>query len=59
MRFIVLVKKNGEWAPNGDGSMTLTQAERVAREIHKDCGVPAKVVRADQSGLAFNRASRS
>ena len=44
MKYIVEVKENGKWEPNGDGPMSEKTAIRVAREIEKGCGVPARVI---------------
>lgn len=43
-KYVVWVKEDGTWQPNGDGAMTEKQATRVASEIKRDCRVPAKVV---------------
>lgn len=47
-KYIVEVKENGQWVPNGDGELTVIQAERIAREIRQDCRCPARVVPANQ-----------
>ncbi len=42
MKHIVWIKENGKWVENGDGPVTQKQAERMAREIRKECGCAAK-----------------
>lgn len=46
-KYIVWVKENGRWLENGDGEVTLKQAERMTREIERECGCRA-------SGVAMN-----
>lgn len=43
-KFIVWVKEGGRWEPNGDGPMSGKDAQRVAKEIKRYCGCPAKVL---------------
>ena len=45
-RHIVWIKERGKatWEEQGDGPLTLKQAERIAKEIRKECGVPTKVL---------------
>ena len=46
-RFDVWVREFREsdgWVQQGEGPFTRTQAERIAREIRVDCGVPTKVL---------------
>jgi hypothetical protein len=43
-KVIVWVKEADKWEENGDGPVTRLQGERMAREIRKDCGCPAKVL---------------
>lgn len=43
MKFIVEVKENKLWLPNGDGPMSEKTALRVAQEIRKECGVLTRV----------------
>lgn len=31
-KYIVWIKENGQWVEQGDGPLTLKQAERIARE---------------------------
>ncbi len=45
-RYIVLIKVNGRWIPNGDGPMTQKQAERISREIRTHCQCPSKIIQA-------------
>jgi len=50
MKYIVWVRERGKrWEPNGDGPLTLKEAERIAKEIRKDCGVPTKVLPVGQT----------
>ncbi len=49
MKYIVWVKENGQWEPNGDGPLTLKQAERIATEIRRECRVATKVLPANES----------
>jgi len=45
MRYIVWIKERGQpWEPNGEGPLTLKQAERIAKETRQDTGVPTKVL---------------
>jgi hypothetical protein len=43
-KYIVWIKEDGRWIENGEGPLTLKQAERIAKETRKDCGVAAKVL---------------
>jgi hypothetical protein len=43
MKYIVWIKEYGLWVEQGDGALTLKQAERIAREIRRDCRCPAIV----------------
>lgn len=42
--YIVWVKEDGRWEPNGEGPLTLKQAERIAKETRQDTGVPTQVL---------------
>ena len=44
MKFIVWIKdlEFKIWVPNVDGPLTEKQAQRIAREIRKECGVATK-----------------
>lgn len=44
MKYIVWLRDDGTWAPNGDGPMTRRDADRVAREIRKDFGIATRVL---------------
>jgi hypothetical protein len=44
MKYVVWVKEFGKWELNGEGPLTLKQAERIARETRRDCGVPTRVL---------------
>ncbi len=45
MKYVVWVKERGHaWEPNGEGPLTLKQAERIAKETKQDCRVPVKVL---------------
>jgi hypothetical protein len=44
MKYIVWIKEDGIWQEQGEGPMTLREAERIAREIRQDCGVRTKVL---------------
>jgi len=43
MKYIVWVKDCGVWVEQGDGALTMKQAERISKEIRHDCGVAAIV----------------
>ena len=44
MKFIVWVRVDGRWEEQGDGPLTAKQAERIAREIKKDCHCFTKIL---------------
>ena len=45
MKYVVWVKERGKpWEPTGDRPSTQIQAERIAREIRRECGVPTRVL---------------
>lgn len=44
LKYIVWVRENGRWAEQGEGPFPLATAERIAREIRKDCHVRAIVL---------------
>ena len=45
MKYVVWVKERGKpWEPTGDRPTTQIQAERIAREIRRECGVPARAL---------------
>lgn len=46
MKYIVEIKENGVWEPNGDGPMGKATAERVARELQAMFRVATRVVAA-------------
>lgn len=41
MKYIVWIREDGQWVDNGDGPMTKREAERVAREIRRECRTAA------------------
>lgn len=43
MKYIVWIKENGHWVEQGDGPLSQKTAERIAREIRKECGVACRV----------------
>jgi len=49
MKYIVWVKEGKTWEPNGEGPLTLKQAERIAKETRQDTGVPTKVLPVGQT----------
>ena len=44
MKYVVWIKEDGRWVEQGDGPMTKANADRVAKEIRRECGCPAKVL---------------
>lgn len=44
MKYQVWVKENGMWMEQGDGLLTLKEANRIAREIYRFCGTPARII---------------
>lgn len=44
MKYIVWVKEDGKWEENGDGPLTEIQANRISREIAKECGCRTRVL---------------
>ena len=47
-RYVVWIKEPGEpWAEQGDGPLPLRTAERICREIHEICHIPARVFPAE------------
>ena len=44
MKYIVWIREDGRWVENGEGPMTQRQAERIAREIRRECRVAAIAV---------------
>jgi hypothetical protein len=42
MKYIVWINEGQGWEEQGDGALTLRQAERIAREIRQECGCRAK-----------------
>lgn len=44
MKYLVWIKEKGSWVEQGDGPLSQATAERIAREIRKECGVSAKVL---------------
>jgi len=46
-KFIVMIREDGQWVENGDGPVSRATADRMAREIRKECNVATKVVPAD------------
>ena len=42
-KYIVWIKEDGRWVEQGDGPLTLKTAERIAKEIRRDCRVAARV----------------
>jgi hypothetical protein len=49
MKYLVLIREKGQWVEQGDGPLTLKQAERIAREIQADFGVRTRAVPVDQA----------
>ena len=47
-KYLVVVLEDGQWVDQGDGPLTLKQAERIAREIRQGCGVKARIVAQDE-----------
>lgn len=43
MKYIVYINEGNGWEEQGDGPLTLKQAERIAREIKADCKIPTKI----------------
>jgi hypothetical protein len=43
-KYIVWVKEGGVWQENGDGPVTQKTAERIARELRHDFGIPVKAL---------------
>jgi len=43
-KYLVWVREGNGWVEQGDGPLTLTTAERIAREIRQDCHVRAIVL---------------
>lgn len=37
MRYLVYVRENNQWQQAEDGTFTRAQAERIAREIRREC----------------------
>lgn len=37
-KYIVWYKENGNWVEQGDGPLTLLTAERIVRELKRECG---------------------
>lgn len=46
---IVWIKENGSWVEQGDGPLTPKTAERIAREIRQDFGIPVKILPVGQT----------
>jgi hypothetical protein len=44
IEYEVWVKENDVWEVNGDGPLTKLTADRIAKEIKRECGVPTKVL---------------
>lgn len=42
-KYIVWINEGAGWEEQGEGPLTLKQAERIAREIRQDCGCRALV----------------
>lgn len=49
--YIVWVKEDKIWEPNGDGPVSLKTGERMVREIQAECRVPARVLPEGESPL--------
>lgn len=44
-KYTVWIKERGQsWCENGDGPVTQLQANRIAREIASDFGIPTRVL---------------
>jgi hypothetical protein len=43
-KYIVWIRQGGKWVEQGEGEMTQKQAERIAREIRRDCGCGARAL---------------
>ncbi len=45
-KYVVWIKERGRglWTDNGDGPMTLKQAERVSKELRTDFRIPVKIL---------------
>ena len=46
-KYRVWIKESGIWQDCGEGEMTLKTAERIAKEVKRDCGVMTKVLPAE------------
>ena len=44
VKYIVWIKEDGKWIEQGDGPLTAKQAERISKEIRRDCGCAVKVL---------------
>lgn len=47
MKYLVMIKENGQWVEQGDGPLTAIQAARIEREIKRECRVQTKIVPCD------------
>ncbi len=37
-KFVVWFKEDGQWVEQGDGPLTRATAERIVRELRRECG---------------------
>jgi hypothetical protein len=63
MKYIVWINEGNRWEEQGEGPMTLKQAERIAREIRSECRCRAKYlpvgVESVNTRVASHREGRS
>lgn len=48
-KYIVWLKEDGIWVEQGDGPLTLKTAERIVRELRRECGGAYKILPVGQS----------
>lgn len=44
MKYIIWIKEDSLWEEQGDGPLTLKQAERISNEIKRECRVRTKIL---------------
>jgi hypothetical protein len=42
-KYIVWIREDGKWVEQGDGPLTQKDADRIAREVRRECRVQTKV----------------
>ncbi len=56
-KFIVYVREDRKWAENGDGPLSHKEAERIARDIRRECGCQV-LIRAEELGPPANEETK-